>query len=201
MIIDNRERFSICVPTKTGCTSLTKMLVGRSQAIASHEGQFHTYEGGVGRRILISRHPITRWCSIYRHHSKEYSTFGEAAASNGPDAFARAFFRCIDERKDDKYAKFIWTKPIVWYAMQFKPDVVVDATVDGGIFLVDWLNQQFGLGLDEMPHLRQGLNKTADWELLDKLSDSMLERVVAWATQDEQLRPINVPTGYEILHA
>lgn len=118
MIASLKDLWVICTPTKTGTYSLEGTLIDRANVaykiVPRHSTHWPVHEGE--ERILIVRHPLDRWASMYwfikketgkgiwgEKHSSDINTFCEWWATQN---------------------NFMWTYNLSRNCELFKPDLV-----------------------------------------------------------------------------
>lgn len=134
MIISNDGKIVICTPTKVGSTSLERLIledykVGRriysDEAVGRTVINSRGYKHGsicnlkVKHRILLVRHPLERFASIYAFLAKSKGNFENdlvLAARNGDyEQFCKSYITS-DET--------VWTKQLSTYVKEFRPTTI-----------------------------------------------------------------------------
>lgn len=87
MIVENNNKWIICTPAKTGSYSLENTLIkglGVAHKLEANNRVDCQYNGKIKRRILIVRHPLERWSSMFwfarQKNFAGRSIFGSAEA-------------------------------------------------------------------------------------------------------------------------
>lgn len=175
MLVENcpHPRWAICLPTKTGSTSLESVLKGGA---AKSEGYKHamTCHPTISDRVMLYRDPVERWWSIFRHHLNERTQFSDVAR-RGADEYAEAFFAKWDEHPLN-YSTYIWTRSLAQIAKWFEPSVLFDVTSDDGRALLQYLKQP----VSSIPKRRVSKIREAE----AALSPEHQRRLEEWAAPD-----------------
>lgn len=124
MILTNDQKFVICTPPKTGSSSLLATLVDRLGVAHKHrpdgEANRHgTLYEGKAERILIVRHGLERWSSLFWFAFKKKTQFLHSYAEQGPDAYVEKWFE--SREKDDRQ---INNMTLLSYYEDFKPKTI-----------------------------------------------------------------------------
>lgn len=196
MVIDIRDRWVICMPTKTGTTSLTALLTKRVsscgvQLLPKHAPNLNQCEG-VPDRLLTVRHPLDRFCSMYYHLQREGGR-GRAFALESIDSFAAQ----VVARSTSVWDEWsLWSWSLTRYVEVFKPTSIWDCTVDDGAALCKHLAEAYGYDVEEMPHLRKSKDRD-DWRsTVARMDPAVRSQLEAWAEADMKIKPANLPEGY-----
>lgn len=192
------DRWVVCTPTKTGTTSLTSLLTQRTnygvKCLPVHRPDAHP---SIPDRIMTVRHPLERFVSMYRFLQRDKSRMHKFALQ-GIEPFCREYFRRYDELEGrDTVDEYMWFWPLTKFIDVFQPTVLVDVTVDGGAWVVDYFERTYGYTLPDMGHLRNSKRSESWHDVLVRLPTSLLARVFEWAQVDMMIKAINLPDAYD----
>lgn len=178
MLVDKQRRWALCLPTKTGSTSVEAAI----RKMCLYEGYKHamTMTPAVKDRLMLWRNPYDRWWSIYRHHLNEGTQFSKVAREQGVNAYAEMFFARCDENPLD-YSTYIWTRNLSTIAKWFGPTRLFDVTQNND--LLTYLHDTYGLEATEVPHKRLSKKR----EETTELDPQWAKRLDQWAKPDLEL--------------
>ncbi len=169
----------VCMPKKTGSNSLVAMLAptvaGRDgYDFAEMPGEWHGCQwDGKGKRVMVVRHPLDRWASLYWYAQQEGGPF---RGPPGIELWAKQFLEAKTTNHEDSREWWITQSEM---ADVFHPDVVCRLE-DGLERVMEVIN---------MPHKKMyHRNKTEDRQstetTLAQLSDDSRDAIGAWAAED-----------------
>lgn len=202
MILDFRDRWVVCTPTKTGTTSLTALLCERTKFCGVKVLPVHRPDAdpAVKDRLMTVRNPIDRWCSMYYFLRRDRSRMHQFAAQgdgllDGLVPFAEEFFRRYDAidwahwlHADE--AEYMWLWPLWRFAERFNPSTMWDVTQDSGRSLLKHLSSSYGYTFKDMPHMRRSKERESTADTMSHLCNlrvDLYDRVYAWASKDFDL--------------
>lgn len=185
MLVALDGSWAVLTPKKCGTHSLYAALCpseyGRDRGhlpdLAASIGGWHEPKwGGVGKRVMVVRHPFDRLASMVwfaEEHSQPYPH----KPPTSPDYWVR---RLLDDRRLGREETAEWWRTCSDYADLFRPDVACR--------LEDGLEKVFGeIGLGgaaEVLHRNRTQQRLSTEETLALLSAETMERVSGWAAED-----------------
>lgn len=183
MIVHNKCKWVICTPTKTGTYSLEATLIDRLNVAYKHQpiisvvGYRHMTEyDGPGNRILVIRHPLERWASIYwftRMHMLRGNGIYLSNFAWDVNVYAKEWYR---RRLHNPHP--MYTDNLFETYKNFRPNVIFKQE-EGLQKLIDYL------GYDTRVSHKNRTDDKKDWcDTLPLLNAENISNIMTWAKPD-----------------
>lgn len=176
MIIANDQKWVICTPPKTGTVSLQNCLVPKyaQKSVYRHEASYT----GRGVRILVVRHPLERWASLYwRKRQKALGGKTDLWLGDVAHDIVKYTSQWISARSSNTNEMYTWNQ--VDFVNHFKPTYFFRLEDQSYKDLLKFIKVR-----EQLPHA----NKTGDkkgWVETSKLmTKAQMEFIVKWALAD-----------------
>jgi hypothetical protein len=159
VLIDIANRWTICTPCKAGCMSLEATLRDRSDAAIQIDGR-HGYRRveGVEDRLMIVRHPVDRWVSMYwfiRKHIGRSCYFQEYATS-------MAEFAVEWDKRCEAGENHWWFYSQAFMAKHYDPTLVFRLEENGVEKICEYLRQRYNAIVPRASHTNRNHHKGTD---------------------------------------
>jgi hypothetical protein len=182
MIISNNEKIVICTPTKVGSTSLEEAILNRykvgrrifrDEALGLGRESVSHYKHGmrcdlkVKKRLILVRHPLARFASIYAFFKNSKNNWKseliDYARKDKIHAFCEAYI---------KAESTVWTAQLIEYIEEFKPTKIFKLE-ENGIYNIA---EELGIRLESVPFI----NKTrhGGWIEMAQRLDPLIKKQI-----------------------
>lgn len=175
MVVSKDRKWVICTPKKTGTHSLNAVLCDKTnyaQVISPWHGR--TWNGN-GVRILIVRHPIERFVSMYYFVKRVRSAWLKRYDTSFNE-WANQFFNHPIEVNPD------WRLNLCGYEQEFQPHCWFKTENLQGC--LDYLIEKFGYILPSVPHHYRTKDRPSVMEAWDQLTSLNKASLARWAAPD-----------------